>query len=305
MVPRLVILTALLTFLWLAPFPCAGEDGVLLDSQGGVDLFLIRLESPNSVSDFVDRIHAAKLVLRTEDPADTIVTFERFGLRGDVHHVWSDLPQFPSTPNVDDVHPSARYHADWGPYDSHVLIPRRHALGTAPLADLDEENAADDGPLRASFQGVDETNDGSTSARPIGLGLPRLEIEIDGIIQAQPPRSGFGDVEMKRFGAFFLSPERQSNEVEFARIATACVSDNVGHREPEISFELGVLGEGIVDSGLPGGAVFNVRVDPALNITCVPEPSSLVLACFGFAFFLRFITESACGDAGFSPPVLQ
>ena len=80
--------------------------------------------------------------------------------------------------------------------------------------------------------------------------------------------------------SFFLLPELQTNEIDFAYLVTADDSTGVAG---EGFLTLGVSGEGIVNSGDPGGASFGFNGNDPLVIPFIPEPSTAALAIFALA----------------------
>jgi len=213
------------------------QDPFMLGNAGGVEVWSVPQADP------ADGIEAANIVLRS--PAGTkIVTFENLLIDGDVHQVWLSGPfAAPTAKGAPVAGPT--YDASWIPLDSHLLI----------------ESSMVGGGAGGSYGEISETNDGSNGE----LGLPPAS--------GFPPSAGFGPIQMKAAtDAFFLDTPFQSNEVNLAYLVSPKDAVAAGGT---ISLTLGVLGEGIVNSGEAGGAFFDAL---PVSLSQVPEPASGLMA---------------------------
>jgi hypothetical protein len=128
------------------------------------------------------------------------------------------------------------------------------------------------GGAGGSYGGIGETND-------LSIGL------IDGLPPASDfdPVSGVGPISMaNETDAFFLDTVFQSNDVQLAYLVA---QDGAA---PAL-LTLGVLGEGITNSGEPGGAQWGFGGNPD-PLPLIPEPASGLLAlcaAFGLAAIRR------------------
>ncbi len=192
----------------------AAAQPFVLTARGGVEIWSEPQPNPGP------GLRATKLVLRTEEPADRIVTFENIAITGDVHQVFDTPFQFP-TPNPDTLVDSTLFNGSWGDFDSHLLLTPSMIGGGAG----------------GGFNGISESNDGSLGSG----GLPKSSGGFDA-------RTGIGDLAMAApTDAFFLDTPFQTNEVDFAYVVTPVAGGDV-------LLTLGVLGSGFVNSGQPGGA---------------------------------------------------
>ncbi len=217
-------------------------DEIVVDTRGGVQAISIPQPSP------LEGLLATKLVFRTVDPDHRLITVEGLAFRGDVHQVWLEGPFGTSTAFLPRAGPT--YHESWIPADSHLLFDPYACVGCGSGS-------------RVSFS---ETNDGATTDRFAAL-LPQLEFGFG-------PLAGFGDMAFSSPNdAFFVRPEQQTNEHEFAYLITTAATDNSS--AGEVTLSIGWLGLGIVDSGIPGGARWGLDGDAALPIPfAVAEPGS-------------------------------
>lgn len=231
----------------------SAQEEFLMQSLGGVEVWSIPQEAP------ADGVLATILELRTVDPDSSLVTFTNLAITGGkTHQTWLGGPFGGPTPSVDTVAAGQAFGEGWDKFDTHLLI-------TPPMVG---------GGAGGGFPGITETNDGSTTDA-IGATLPQLA----GGFGAS---TGFGDLAMgAATDAFFLTPENQSNTLPFAYVVT----DGVAAGEGEVFLTLGVLGAGIVDAGVDGGAAFGyLGNDPMAIPFAVPEPSAVALAglaCLG------------------------
>ena len=218
--------------------PALGStDPFILSTLGGVEVW----SEPQS--DPAAGFQATKLVLRTTSPTASIVTFENIAVTGALHQVFDSILMNP-TPHPDTLADSASFNGSWGVFDSHLLITPSMVGGSAG----------------GGFAGISESNDGSFGSG----GLP----PSSGGFNA---KTGIGDLAMASpTDAFFLDTPFQSNEVEFAYLVTPVGGAGV-------FLTLGVLGDGIVNSGDPGGARWGFGPAsgplPILFRNPVPEPA--------------------------------
>ena len=199
---------------------------------------------------------AARLELRAVDPSATLVTFENLKIEGPLVQTWLSGPFGSSTPK--NVAASQTYPAEWIPYDSHLNI-------------TSENPNMIGGQAGEGFVGIDETNDMSIGLIP---GLPD--------VLGTPSGSGVGAISMVNpTDAFFLAPEFQSNVVDFAYVV---IPDTPGSMA---LVTVGVLGDGITNSGEPGGANFGFNGDNGDTgyavIYSIPEPSTGITTMAAFA----------------------
>lgn len=194
---------------------------------------------------------ANTIELRTTDPSATIVTFEKYKLSGQVHHAWLGGPFGAPTTHLDTVGPGTTYLEEWAAFDSYFMFSG-DMIG---------------GRRITSFPPV-ETNDGSTTEL-IGSQL--------GTINEWTAKTGFGDIGYNRESdAFYIRAQFQGNSVPFAKVV-GC----------DVQLTLGVLGNGIINSTEPNGALFGHNGNDAITIQstngapcAIPEPQSLVLTAF-------------------------
>ena len=209
----------------------------LLDSRGGVEVWSVPQPDPGP------GYEAANILLRASDPTAKLVTFENVAFEGELVQTWLD--SIFGTPTSKNVVAGPTYPADWIPYDSHLNIssmPAPTMIG---------------GEAGNGFTGINEENDMSIGQIP-GLS------DVMGV----PSVSGIGSISMvEPTDAFFLDTDFQTNEVNLAYlVAPKDPAGAAGH----ISMTLGVLGEGIVNSGDPGGAQWGFGENP--------EPLAIALA---------------------------
>ena len=197
---------------------------------------------------------ATKIVLRGVDPASQLVTFENLRFDGAFVQTWLSGPFGVETSK--DILAGPSYPAEWIPFDSHVLITSRNPLMFG-------------GSTGCNFNCISETNDMSIGQIP---GLP--------IAAGTPSVSGVGSIAMAEpTGAFFLAPLFQLNEIDFAYL----VRQTDANADGDLTMTLGVLGNGIVNSGEPGGASFGFNGNAPVLIRFIPEPSTSLLAIFALA----------------------
>ena len=217
---------------------------IVIGSRGGVDVMWVPQSDPGA------GFSAGMIALKTTDENAVIVTLEKLSIEGNLVQTWLSGPFGTPTAKGEPL-ADATYPAEWIPYDSHLMIDESQVGGGAG----------------GSYGGISETNDGT-----IGhiAGLPEAS--------GYPPISGFGAIETDQpADAFFLRPEYHSDSIDLAYVVIP------SELETEISLSLGVLGEGFVNSGDPGGANWGFGDNP-VAIHFVPEPSALLLgalAAFG------------------------
>ena len=120
---------------------------------------------------------------------------------------------------------------------------------------------------------IDEANDLSNPAIA-NENLPLLDGQASAI-------TGMGDIAMNlETDTFFVQHEFQLNEIDFAYLVTP--DDSTG-AAGEVFLTVGVLGDGIINSGDPGGASFGFRGNDPVVIPFIPEPSTAALAIFALA----------------------
>jgi hypothetical protein len=225
----------------------------LLDTRGGVEVWAENVPAPAGLV-------AMTISLKTTDPAAKLVTFENVAIRGEVVQVFDSVLGTP-TPGVADVGNSVFFDANWANTDSHLLITPEMLATTA-------------GPQ--GFLVTSETNDGSLADVAAALG---------NTAGGSPAKVGIGDLAMDApTDVFIFDTPFQSNEIEFAYIVTP--------PKMRVAFlTVGVLGEGIVNSGDPGGAQwgFGDNPEPLCVGICIPEPSTYTLPSLGLLGLLACV----------------
>lgn len=173
-----------------------------------------------------DEFIASIIEARAESPSSRLVTLTNISF-SNVHQVRSSLQSDqPIGPPE-----GALNHPDWAYLDSHLLFTEDMIAGGV-----------------YSFW---ETNDRSTTD---SISLPTV---LDGAGVAQ---SGLGSIKNGHpTDGFFFKPDFQSPSIDLAYIVT-----RVGRDVPPTGMTVGVLGSGIVDAGLEGGAAFGY--DGNLNV---------------------------------------
>lgn len=217
-------LPAVLVAVSLAIPGSAGADQ-LLGARGGVEIWSVPQPSPGPC--FV----AARIEARAGDPGARLVTFEGLAFRGRFVQLWQPALEGPPRSTPKSPLPDS-YPVEWAPYDSRLLI----------------EPSMVGGGAGGGYSGIDETNDGSLT--PID-GLPRLF--------SRDPPAGFGEISMDLVSdAFFLNAPFQTDTVALAYLV-AGAGDATGG---QLTMSLGVLGEGITNSGEPDGAQWGGGENP-------------------------------------------
>jgi hypothetical protein len=223
------------------------QEPSVVGSRGGVDVWWVPQPDPGP------GYSAGNIVLKTTDENARIVTFENLRIDGPLVQTWlSGAFGGPTAKGAPTAGPT--YDASWIEYDSHLFIRE------------DGPNMIGGG-AGGAYGGISEDNDESIGA--IG-GLPPAS--------GFDPVSGVGSIYMAApTDAFFLDTDFQSNEVDLAYVVTETDPAAADGHIPLLT--LGVLGEGIVNSGDPGGANWGFGDNPeALAIMAIPEPASGLLA---------------------------
>lgn len=263
------IVGVLWTVISIIGLPCtlSAQDEIVFAERGGVQLVSVLQPSPGP------GLLATNVVVRSLDPDHQVVTFENLSFQGDVHQVWPDDFSFacPSC-HAKPPEPGSDYGSDWSAYDSHLVIH------------IDMVGAEQGG-----YIAISETNDGSTSTT-VGAGLSTISINDDLTIH---PRTGFGDIRMRdTTDAFYVVPQYQTNSVDLAYVVTH-------NQNPNVLMTVGILGDGFVHAGQPGGADFGIRGNPPVVIPFVPEPRSrwaFLVAIAGWQLMFRKpLTHSSDG----------
>jgi hypothetical protein len=222
--------------------PALGSTGpFILSTRGGVEVWSEPQADPAA------GFRATKVVLRTTSPTASVVTFENIAVTGAVHQVFDSIVMDP-TPHPDTLADSAVFNSSWGVFDSHLLITPSMVGGAAG----------------GGFSGISERHDGSLGSG----GLPPSS-------GGSNAKTGIGDLAMASpTDAFFLDTPFQGSELEFAYLVTPVGGAGV-------FLTLGALGQGIVNSGDPGGARWGFGPDdgplPVLFRNPVPEPAAGLL----------------------------
>jgi hypothetical protein len=220
-------------------------DRILLAARGGVEVWSVPQPSPGP--GFV----ATRIELRASYPAAKLVTIEALHIDGSLIQIW--LPTKPDTLISTPKAPwPTSYPGEWAPYDSRILIKPSMVGGGAG----------------AGYDGIDESND--RSLKPIQ--------ELPPFLGKTAP-AGLGDISMEQgTDAFFLDTRFQSERVELAYLVARSRDAAAG----DFKMNLGVLGSGVTNSGLPGGAQWGGHENPeALPISFFPEswdPAHILLA---------------------------
>ena len=197
-----------------------GQAQIELGSAGGVTVWSTPVENPPAGT-------VATNISLTSDEGTKLVTFENVAIRGQVQQVWDALTMSAATQGTAKGAPAAGplYSADWVPSDSHLVVTMAMVGGQAG----------------GGYTGIFDENDGS-------LGDGGLTPTA-----ASAALVGIGDISMLApTDAFFLDTQFQTNSVDWAYIVAPATAAADGH----VTMTLGVLGEGIVNSGDPGGAFF-------------------------------------------------
>lgn len=217
----------------------------VIGEAGGVSVVSEPQEAP-------DGYWATKVILQSAE-GTKLVTFENLDIGGELHQVW--IPGLFGATETKSVDAFAQVPAqDWAQADSHLLVTSAMVGGGAG----------------GSYAEIHETNDQSN----IAGGNENLTA-INGTVA---PVTGVGGIAMQApTDAFFLDPAFQTNSVELALIVWPEAAGTADGHLPALT--LGVLGEGIADSGQPGGASWGVNAGDAgaLAIPFVPEPSTALL----------------------------
>lgn len=222
-----------------------GQDAIYIAEQGGVTLTATPTEAPEGFS-------AAILSLSSPEGSKMTV-FEDLLIGTEMNRgpnpvqTWTSGPFF--TPTIlGPLPPLPTFLSEWAPYDSHLLLTKE-MLGVGDGSGLSL---------------ITENNDSSIGS----LGLPTINNAF---------RARIGRGEISTLTALGLEPDFQSNSVDFARIIVPATDSR------PIPFSLGVVGEGIVNSGQPDGAFFD---KVPLDIHAIDPPSfcetSRADSCFDF-----------------------
>lgn len=232
---RLFTALSVVVSLLMAATVAQAQDGGFLDGDlGGVEVW--SFPDANAPAGTL-----AAHVRLTSAEGTKLVTFENVAIQGKVHQVWDDVLMGPTAKGAPAE--TALYNTEWVPYDTHLAVSEDMVGGQAG----------------GGYNGITEENDGSTTD---ALSLPPAT--------AAGAISGVGGLAMGLpTDAFFLDTDFQSNSVEWAYIVTPAA----GYQDGDVTLTVGVLGEGIVNSGEDGGAFFN-----GIAISMVPEPASGLMA---------------------------
>ena len=233
-------------------------EEIRLASHNGVEIWSIDgPELPELEGEFQTRI----LRFRTEDPSNTIVTFWKMRIDGGLRQVWLDLgnwgPQI--TPTQYDFNTSLTLALGLDfeamkEQDSHYLIPK----GAGSL------RPACSGPCGLTLT---ESNDYSIQ--------PPMDIDPsfpDDFDYSQLVAIGLGSIfHTVPDDAWYLNPDLQSNQVDFAQLVIAC-NDPVG-----VHFSGNILGDGFDEAAFENVAV---------SCISVPEPKTLGLVLLAVALLI-------------------
>ena len=107
----------------LYPAVVVAQDPIALASAGGITMYAVPNDAP-------DGLVSNKIVLKADDDAAKIVTFENINIEN-AHQVWGNLIFTPEQSFFAPT-PSALYHPDWIPFDTHILIPVSYTHLTLP-----------------------------------------------------------------------------------------------------------------------------------------------------------------------------
>ncbi len=216
----------------------AGHIEILVDTRGGVEVWSIPQHESST-----EGFDATKIVLRGVAEDSKLVTFENIAFAGDLVQAW--LPgSFGGPPQPTTwvgIAPAWAVIPDsWKAADSHINITSAMVGGGAG----------------GSHGGLVETNDLSD---PGGLAanLPLLGGAATAV-------TGIGGIRMGApTDAFFLDTQFQTREVDLAYL----VAPSGG----AAGLTIGVLGEGITNSGDPNGAQWGFAAEAPLPIPFVAE----------------------------------
>ena len=227
----------------------AQAQEIELATAGGVTVWSVPVENPPAGT-------LATNIRLTSAEGTKLVTFENVAIRGQVQQVWDALTMSAATQGTAKGAPAAGplYSADWVPSDSHLVVTMAMVGGQAG----------------GGYTGIFDENDGS-------LGDGGLTPTA-----ASAAMVGIGDIAMlESTDAFFLDTQFQTNSVDWAYIVAPATAAADGH----VSMTLGVLGEGIINSGEDGGAFFD-----SIPVQFIPEPASGLVGLFslmGWAMLRR------------------
>ena len=209
---------------------------------GGVQLLAENVELPD-----YPNYAATKVIAKGVDPESKLETFANISITGN----------------------PVQTHSSWIPGGNALGRPVAGPLYAAAWADLDTHVLISNDMIAGGVFGIGEVNDHSLGTGP-----------FFSIFQL-PPVVGIGELKMANpTDAFFLHPEFQQNEIDFAYIVTPA---ELAASNP-VQMTVGFRGSGITDAGVPGGAAFGYDGNPVVNIPFVPEPASglmATLACAG------------------------
>ena len=206
-------------------------EPILLATEGGVEAWSM----PQEVGR--EDVVATKIVLRGVGEDARLVTYTDIEIAGHVRQLHSSLVPGGNALGRPDT--GALFGDGWADVDTHLLINEAMIAGGVFM--------------------VGETNDGSLTPS-----------EFEPLATTAEAVEGYGPLKTSSTtDAFFLQPEFQNREVDFAYI----VSD-MSQGMPAVELTVGVLGAGIIDAGTDGGAYFqNVPV-----MFQVPEPATHLIA---------------------------
>ncbi len=279
--PFLCTLSHVVVIVLLVASFVQAQHPILLGIRGGVEVWSVPQPPP------LDGFGATKIFLRATDPEATIVVFENLVIDGELvqQFVPQRFGQAIPTPFMDTEMPN-----DWRAVDSHLNVRfGENAAGNT----VTEMNDMSD-PNGISSQ-LSLLNDGATAVSGLG---PILIYPVD----PRAPQS------------IILEPAFQTNDLDFAYLVVPC---DVVKGDNDVSLTLGVLGDGVVDAGSPGGAQWGYGENPnplklfppTGNVPCIPEPGPVSLLGLGALMSLglsrRFKTKLGKAERFHSNPVMR
>ena len=215
---------------------------------GGVQLLAENIELPD-----YPRFVATKVIARGIDSESKLVTFAKISIKGSLvqtHSSWFPVSRVPAGNALGRPAGGPFYASEWANLDTHLLVSKDMIAGGA--------------------YEVIETNNHSFGSGP----FPPNLVDAESVV-------GIGELTMTNpTDEFFVHPEFQQNEIDFAYIVTPA---ELAASNP-VQMTVGFRGSGITDAGVPGGAAFGYDGNPVVNIPFVPEPASglmATLACAG------------------------
>ena len=216
-----------------SPMEAWTGEGVVFARTDQFDLVAVPHQAPNG---FV----AATVAARVHDSNHEFVSIDNLRIAGDLHQVWLSGPFGEPTAKGAPI-AGTRYHQEWIPFDSHILITKNSAGSGAGGA----------------YDGISETNDGSD---PSGQGdeLPPLSVF--------PPKLGMGGISMENMTDIFMVwQDRPINELALAYVVTPVfAAGQPGH----VNITVGLQGANEDNLSLPDVGIIRAADIPFFSLPC-------------------------------------